>query len=149
MSVRRVLAGGRAAFPKRGDRPSNMRQPSYEGKRSQYAEHMVSIEESLYENIPAVRSGGRARRGHTVPRTDRRGVTRVYRGDLPTRLAAADVAAVGRAQAQKAKSAAIKKRVKDLARKRELEAKAAANKSKAEVDRVDALFGIGPKGKVR
>lgn len=122
-NVFKVIAKGASAFPKKGPRPSNMKQPTAEGRFEQHFNRMDIIEDSVEGYGGAFRAGGKARGGITWPRTDRFGVTRVYRGDASTRMAAADIASHSRAKVQKAKRAAMRKRVKALARKRELEAK--------------------------
>lgn len=121
------LAMGVSKFAKKkgGQTAQGFKQPTYGGGREKYATTMNAIEESLYDNIPAVRGGSNLRAYGLSPATDRRGVARIHRGDSAQRAAARVVAANRR---EKVKKAAMKKRVKQLARKRELEAKSKSKK---------------------
>lgn len=124
---------------------SNSQAPTAQGKFMQ----RMDVQDIL-EDARAVSVGGRPRKGG-VPRTNKRGVTNVNRGNASQRMAAnvlkGNMRRRKNAQARRADPGgavnwaarqAMRKRVQNLARNQELAQK--------EVARVDSLFGVGQKG---
>lgn len=116
----------------------NYRTPTAEGRFDMRESAQDVVDDAREGYGRAVRTGGKARGGITWPRTDRFGVTRVYRGEGSTRLGAtilsADERRKLRSQKRKKKQnpkeaeamrrAAMRARVQTLARNEEEKVKA-------------------------